>query len=393
MTKVWIDLPDAVLADWLQAALSTGIKLEELLAGALTQTSQNSSTIASSLNIGIESNEELHRRRPGPEEIAAAYDRGDNLTKIDDYIHSPSENARPEEQNFRELGISKIPRRITANDAESHQHKQLLPTSLLRLLPIKIGIRAISMKADGSALVSDSDARTVFLSALKSTISKLKSNEANLTINKNSGLTAGLGGNTDIARTRLINDLLGARGRTGGIMHSLGILQRVSGGHRLTSEGLALAKQRNPVLDGNRQRALTRRESREILLLIKKRLPNEWRLMSTITRVASGNESKPVSRTTEEVTKSEKNSSERKSENKSSSAQATELADGALSTVTIEELIVKTTSHESPEWTESKLRTFRVALLGRMTELGLLERVWQGRTSLFRAGEQKISLI
>jgi hypothetical protein len=392
MTKVWIDLPDAVLADWLQAALSTGIKLEELLAGALTQTSQNSSSIASSLNIATESSEELHRRRPGPEEIAAAYDRGTNTSKQDDLPQS-SDPSPLDEQLFRELGVSKIPRRITTNEAESHQDNQLLPASILRLLPVKIGIRSIAMKVDGSGLVSDSDARAAFVSALKSTLSKLKSREGSLDINKNSGLTAGLGSNTDSARTRLINDLLGARGRTGGIMYRLGILERSTGGHRLTSEGLALAKQRNPVLDGDGQRALTRRESKAIILLIKKRLPNEWKLMSSITKVALGTEPKPVSKTNKETTKAEGNDSDTESGQRSTSEPEPKSIDGPLTTSTIDELIIQTASHNAKEWTESKLRTFRVAILGRMTELGLMERVWQGRTSLFRAIEENSRLI
>ncbi len=417
MTKVQIDLPDSVLADWLQAALSKGINLEELLAGALTHTSQNSSSIASSLNISRMSNEELHRRRPGPEEISAAYDRGDSMAKKTDSTQSKLDEPHIAEQQFRELGISKIPRRITTNEANSYQDNQHIPSSLLRLLPVKIAIRAISMKTDRSGNINDSEARFSVEKALKTTLSELKSGASSLIPTKNSGLTAGMGSNTDIARARLINDLLGAKGRAGGLMHRLGILEQSSTQHRLTSEGLALAKQRNPVLDGDAQQALTRRESKAILLLIEQRIPNEWKLMSTIAKVAAGSEPKPKTKSkplaTENVeekatieaggqgpeeaigeeSETEKDSVKLKSNQKSAANHAAELAKDLLSTAEIDEIIIQKSSNESKEWTEAKLRTFRVALLGRMTELGLLERVWVGRTSLFRPGRNNIRLI
>ncbi len=351
MAKVWIDVPDAVLADWLRTSLDRGVTLEEMLAVALTELPPDS------IRPDSKSDEqgEVHRPRPGPEEVAAAIDRGrgypaDDLPErgVDGSDVDHDDTSEQPSIVLSGLERTRIPKRIETVQVTEVDEEAMLPGSLLRSLPLKVALRAISTKMATGPL-DDSAARGSVEHALSAVWRHLGEIDEKRGLLHSGGMAAAFGADGSRARGRLVNQLLGAAGRSGGLLEVLGFHVRTGSGHYLTDAGLSFSKRRNPVLDGDSETALTEREQLALLGFIHARLPAEWRSMQLVLEA---------------------------------------VATSALTNTELDMILTEGWGPGTPAgWTTATVRTRRVGLIGRLAELGLVERRWQGRQVLIIATE------
>ena len=345
MVRVGVNIPDAALAEWLRASVDAGLPLEDLLAISLadgvTQRANEAVRVA-------HEREGAARRRPGPDEIAAAMGGARFRTP------SPPQSSSELSVRDRILDIEKpqldretAGKAVAGGSPSEVREGAMLPPTMLRMLPAKIGMRALCTALRRREWAEDEVVRSTIEMALASKRVELASIDSTRGRLRD-GFSASFGSDVR-SRARLVNAMVGPAGRESGCLQDLGWIRWSAEGCALTPKGLAFVQRRNPILDARPDHALSGPEREAILQAIASRLESEWNVML---------------------------------------ATLDATANGPTSNHEVESAIAAASPFKDERASLSTLRACRVATVGRMVELGLILRRWSGRTVSLTATDE-----
>ena len=342
MVDVTLSVEDIQLIQWIQAAQDKGITLEEWLIHSANSNSENKDKQieSPSTEIGILSG--LAER---------AWDRrakaGDSL-------------AQREMGNRDFLRLDSIRGEPVIGSNIGRLENELLPSGLLRLLPMKHALRLLwSLTSETKRSLPDGALRNAMNQMLRLNGQKLAEEDNQFGRGRGERLAAGFSHLDDSARSRAVNWMIGSPGGSTKLsaMEIIGWSTKDSEGYRLTPHGLDLAKLPNPILDRDlpHEGPFSPLERTLILDSIHHRLPMEWNIMRTLIDGMRGG------------------------------AVGNERLDARMKR--------KFGEGTTFNWTNSILQLRRVAAVTRMSELGLVIRRRDGRKTLSELSEDAINII
>ena len=342
MVDVTLSVEDVQLIQWIQAAQDRGITLEEWLIHSANSNSKDKErqTDVPLTEAGILSGlaERAWDRRARAGDSLAERERGNrHFLRLDSIRGEPIIGAN----------IGRL-------------ENELLPSGLLRLLPLKHALRLLwSLTSEIKRSLPHGEYRDAMNQMLRLNGQKLAEEDNQFGRGRGERLATGFSHLDDSARSRAISWMIGSPGGSTKLsaMEIIGWSTKDSEGYRLTPHGLDLAKLPNPILDRDlpHKGPFSPLERTLILDSIHHRLPLEWNIMRTLIDGMRGG------------------------------AVGNERLDARMKR--------KFGEGTTFNWTSSILQLRRVAAVTRMSELGLVIRRRDGRKTLSELSKDAIDVV
>lgn len=344
MVDVTLSVEDSRLIQWIQAAQHEGMNVEDWLIkhADLIISKQGRMEEIDSTDIGNRNISGLAKR---------AWDRRSKI----------GEDLVEQNMGDREyLRLESIRGEPVTGPNIGKLEDEMLPTGLLRLLPMKHALRLLwSMSSTMKKSLPDGEFRNALNQMLQLNGAILSSEDKKYGRGRGERLAAGFSHLDDDARIRTVNWMIGSPGGSTKLsaMEIIGWSCKDSEGHRLTPHGVDLARLPNPIIDrdlGN-EGPFSPLERTLILGSIHHRLPLEWKVMRTIIDGMRG---------------------------------------GAVGNERLDARMVRKFGAGTVfNWTQSILQLRRVAAVTRMSELGLVIRRRDGRRTVSELAEDAIKIL